>query len=612
MGFIYGIINLDGSTITEDEMAPLAAAVGYEGFVSQTIIENNVALGFCHYPGRMPKAGFYIDDNLMVVADIRMYNQEFLNEARAGVTQVDIFAKAFLFFGLSFANQINGDFAAVVIDRKKNEVHLLRDHIGARPLVYCLSGNRLLFASHEFGLAKSGVLKPELSEKKLIDTFLKIRGQYEQTVFRQIFKVVPGNVISFSADGQRRVVPYWKPENIKEVKGMTFSFAAEHLRELIVAATQNRMEKGKTGMHISGGIDSCSIAAIVAQNSPDKSLLTGYSWTPEVSDGLIEGPNEKELINSFCKEAGVRLKYLNTAEGESAENVIIPEFEHQTIELPVMIEAGKDGVEIIFSGWGGDEFVSLSMRGVVNHLFFSNKWKTLLKFVRKIGFRTTIAKFRIEVIPQLVPFGLMPVYKAERPDWSVLRLFKHAFIWKHRRQIFIHHRKNIFGHGNRKKFTLNLIEYRHLQERIDSWAINAEKYGLEYKYPLLDKEVLEFWFTIPVEHTYRDFQSRLLFREAMKGILTDKIRLRSDKREPLRTAFSQRERRNNRKFLANVFNSMPQEEHLSFVRADAFKKAINKPPSKNEFKNNRALRKLIIYLRCVALVRKYITGQEPG
>jgi len=612
MGFIYGIINFEGSTIKEDNIATLADSVKYEGFVAQTIIEKNIALGFCHYPGKEPNVGIYMDENLIVVADIRIYNKEYFKKQPAGTTQVEIFAKTFSTFGLSCANHINGDFAAVVIDRKKNEAHLFRDHIGTRPLAYCISGNRLFFASHEFGLVKSGLLKPQLSEKKLIDTFLKLMEQYEQTVFHEIFKVIPGSVLSFSANGQKKVTQYWRPENIQEERDMTFDYASKHLRELIVAATQNRMEKGKTGMHISGGLDSCAIAAIVAQNSPDKSLLTGYSWTPEVSDRLMEGPNEKELINAFCKEEGIRLKYMNVSEGESAENLMTPEFEQQIIELPVMQMAGKDGVETMFSGWGGDELVSLGTRGTVNHLFFGFKWITLLKYARQNGLKHTIARLRIEVLPQLVPFGLMPVYKADRHDWSILRILKPSFLWKHRKQIFIHRRKRFFGYGNRKKFVLNLLELRFLPERIDSWAINAEKYGLEYKYPLLDKDVLEFWFTIPVEHTYKNFHPRLLFREAMKGILMDKIRLRSDKSEPLRSAFSQRERRNNRILLANVFGSLPEEDHLSFVKTYAFKKEISKPPSKNDIKNNRTLRKLAIYLRYTALVRKYIAGQEPG
>jgi hypothetical protein len=45
-----------------------------------------------------------------------------------------------------------------------------------------------------------------------------------------------------------------------------------------------------------------------------------------------------------------------------------------------------------------------------------------------------------------------------------------------------------------------------------------------YKYPLLDKAVLEFWFSLPIEYTYRNKPFRFLYREAMKGILTEKVR----------------------------------------------------------------------------------------
>lgn len=607
MSFIFGIVNFDQKAVSREEIRLLGNGVKWENFIVHTEGYGNVALGYCHHPQRQPKAGLFHGEDLLVLGDIRIYNNEELGKIFDYASPEEAFAKAYRLWGTDFANHINGDFAALIFDRCSEQAHLIRDHIGARPLSYRFDEHKLIFASHEFGLVKSGLFRTDLSEKKLINRFFSQGEMYKQTVFKQVLKVVPGHGVSFAADGSHTVRKYWNPENILKNKSLTFEVAAARLRELLVTATQNRMVQGKTGLHISGGLDSCGVAAIVADHTPDKSCLCGYSWTPEVFKETVEGTDEKEFIAAFCEDKQVGINYLNLQENETVKNALLPEFETQHIEHPVMQMAGKDGVAVIFSGWGGDEFVSLSTRGTVNHLFFSFKWFTLLQYVRKKGITSTLCQFRTEILPLLVPFGLLPAYRIGQTDWSILHLLKPAFIRKYWRKLFFHRYKNAFGYGDRSRFMLNLLEHYHLPERMDSWSINAERYGFEYKYPLLDKDVLEFWFSIPVEHTYKDFHPRLLYREAMKGILTEKIRTRRDKGEALRIAFSMRERQNGKKYLENLFYGIPLAEHLHFFKPEAFQQVFNEFPSEKLLKNIRNMHKITCYLRYVALVKDYLT-----
>ena len=605
MSFIYGIVNLDGKAVYPEEVTSLAHAVGYPEFIHHSYTYGALGLGYGHHPERRPKAGVLRDKESFILADIRIYNQHQLQESFGFASPLEAFIKAYRKWGPSCADHINGDFAAVVVDQKKKEVLLFRDHIGARPLVYWHFGHRLIFASHEFGLAKSGLVSTRLSERKLVDQYFKQRKLYAETVFQGICKVVPGYYVVCKADGRCESEPFWKPGAIQKNKTLTFDGAVARLRELVVSATLNRMEPGRTGLHVSGGIDSCGLASIVADHASDKKLLTGYSWTPETFKDPVEGVDEKPFVEAFREDKKVNVKYLNLEEYETVKNAILPEFQAQYIEHTVMQMAGKDGIETLFSGWGGDEIISLSLRGTVNHLFFHSKWCTLLKYARAKGIKTTIFQFRTDVLPLLIPFGLLPVYKSDRKDWSILRSLRFAFIRKHWKQIFLHRKKNIFGYGNRTRFVLNLLEDYHLPERMDSWAINAEKYGFEYKYPLLDKEVLEFWFSIPVEYTYKNFHPRLLYREAMKGILTEKIRIRKGKEEALRIANSLKELDNGKAYIKKIFNSLSPEEHLSFFKPKTFRKMFDQPVSKDVLKNVKNWQQYTLYLRYVALVNKY-------
>ena len=605
MGFICGIVNFDKKELLSEDIQSLTKATGYENFILHIRTDKNVALGYCHHPERQSKSGIYSDTNVLVIADIRIYNNEELQQHFSYTTPEEAFAKAYYKWGELCANRINGDFAVAVIDKKKKKTLLFRDHIGARPLVYSQSGGQMVFASHEFGLLESGIITRTFSERKLIDRYFRFNKLYAETFFQEIHKVVPGHCVVCTADGLCKSKSFWEPGKIQKDKSLTFDGAVTRLRDLIVSATLNRIEPGKTGLHVSGGIDSCGIASIVADHTTDKNSLTGYSWSPETFEDSMVGVNEKEFIEAFREEKKINVKYLNAEKYEFIKNSILPEFETMYIERPVMQLAEKDNVVTIFSGWGGDEFVSLGLRGTVNHLFFNFKWGSLLKYIRVNGIKATISQFRTDVLPLFIPLGLLPVYKAGKTDWSLLKLLRFSFIRKHWKQILLYRETNIFGYGNRTRFALNLLGNYHIPERMDSWSINAEQYGLEYKYPLLDKEVLEFWFSIPVEYTYKDFQPRLLYREAMKGILTEKIRVRKDKGEALRMTCSLRDLQNSKGYLEDFFYSLSAEEHLPFFKPEAFKKVFSQPISKETLKNIRNWNQYTLYLRYVVLVKKY-------
>lgn len=608
MGFIFGIILFDKKPVQRKEIEALGGSTGWDNFNRQLVLENSIAFGYCHHPDRRPKAGYYQDDDLIIIADIRIYNAVELKQSFNYQTDEEAIAKAYRLWGTDCANHINGDFAACIFDRRSQKTHLFRDHIGVRPLVYQISENRLVFASHEYGLVKSGLCPTTLSERKFIDQLWRYSDSYEQTVFESIKKVMPGYCVTSSIDGSMHSAKYWKPENIQINSALSFDSAVTGLRELLVAATCSRMENVKTGMHVSGGIDSCGIASIVADHTSDKSRLTGYSWTPEIFDSTIDGINEKEFIDAFSSEKIVPVRYLSLQKYELAQSSILPEFPNQYIELPVMKMAQEDDTEILFSGWGGDEFVSLSTRGTINHLFFKFKWMQLIKFAQKKGIRALVGQLRTDVFPFLVPLGLLPVYKAGRKDWSNLFLLKPGFVWKHRHRIFLYKQKAIFGYGNRTKFMLNLLELHHLPDRMDSWAINAERYGFEYKYPLLDKELLEFWFSIPTEYTYRDFIPRLLYREAMKGLMPEKIRTRKDKGEAIRIAFTFRETQNGREYLEKLFDSLSDKEHFTFIKPGKIRGLFHDYDSKSLHKKIKAIRKTTLYLRYINLAKTYLSG----
>ena len=92
-----------------------------------------------------------------------------------------------------------------------------------------------------------------------------------------------------------------------------------------------------------------------------------------------------------------------------------------------------------------------------------------------------------------------------------------------------------------RRSQLWLLQSAHLGARIEGWAASGAKRGIEYRYPLLDRRVVEFAPGLPPERFRR---SRWLVRHALRAVLPLEVYSNTSKEdparyEPLREAFLQ-------------------------------------------------------------------------
>ena len=68
--------------------------------------------------------------------------------------------------------------------------------------------------------------------------------------------------------------------------------------------------------------------------------------------------------------------------------------------------------------------------------------------------------------------------------------------------------------------------------------------------------------------------------------------------------------RNGKRYLAQLFFAIPEQEQLSFFQPKAFENLINQPPEKHKIKEILDYQKLPFYLRYVGLIKKYKMKQS--
>jgi asparagine synthetase B (glutamine-hydrolysing) len=143
---------------------------------------------------------------------------------------------------------------------------------------------------------------------------------------------------------------------------------------------------------------------------------------------------------------------------------------------------------------------------------------------------------------------------------------------------------------------------------MDSWALYGERYGIEYKFPLLDKELLEFWFSVPVKHTYQTMISRYLYREAMKEILPEMIRTRPNKYEGFLANRNKVRKEKQIQEMIQMNNELNINTSFGFIKTKVLKSVLEKSDLAD-------IRNLFTYIsisqlfRYHALYQKYISSQ---
>ncbi len=305
------------------------------------------------------------DKRISVVYNGEIYNfQELKKELRdypfTSTCDTEVIIAAYLKWGIDCVNRFNGMFAICLYDREKDDVYLVRDRIGKKPLYYELQDGNLVFASE---------LKPLMAREgfsKKIRTEVLSRYLFQQyinapdSVFENVYKLEPGSVLQFHY-GEIKIWKYWDIKDVyrrmQENPVTDYARAKEELKELLNASVKRRMISDvPLGTFLSGGYDSSLITAIAQANSeePVKTFSIGFHE---------KRYNEALYAQEVAKHLGTKHTELYIDEDAMFEMVeSIPQFYDEPFadssQIPSMLvsKLARQDVTVVLSGDGGDEF----------------------------------------------------------------------------------------------------------------------------------------------------------------------------------------------------------------------------------------------------------------
>ena len=305
------------------------------------------------------------DGSVVVVQNGELYNYRELRaelEAKGhrfrtnGDTEV--IAHLYEELGAGFPDALRGMFAAAVWDAKRQRLVLARDRFGIKPLYYRLTRDGLSFASELKALLRQPDFSDEI-DAEAVQAFLAFSFvPAPLTIFRDARKLEPGSTLVWEACGTNDIAieRYAKPLPNAVLRDDDEEALAEELRERLRDSVRAHLIADvPVGVLLSGGIDSCTLAALAAEATPRISTFTiGYD-----ERSFDERPLARLLAERYGTdhhELVVRPD-VTALVGALAEAFDEPFADSSAIPAYLISQLARQHVKVALSGEGGDELL---------------------------------------------------------------------------------------------------------------------------------------------------------------------------------------------------------------------------------------------------------------
>lgn len=548
MSILSGVLKLNGAPVTEAELSERASATDrYATGCANYLLRR--ALGMCVQPYQSHTRSLLENgptsdacgnvlgfdgrlDNFIELASQLAWS----GEAPADSTLV---LAGFRKWGVDCLSKLVGDWALALWCESDRTLYLARDHAGTRTLFYRHSLDRIDWATYlEFFFT-------ETEQPKLSGTYVaaNLSAQHlrDLTPYEDIHSVQPGHVVAVR-NGAARIERHWLAFGGTELRYRRDEEYDEHFLELFRQAVARRTEADPSVIaELSGGMDSTSIVCMSDHlrrgQKPNAQLLDTVSYYDDEESSL----DERTYFSITEAARGKQGVHLNRAYSQrtflphDVRNgaYLVPGADSYTItrEGNIYESIWSQGYLSILSGVGGDELLGgvPDCNPELAPYFMAGKWA---RFIRRsmawaLAQRTPLictARNAIRYAVQSytgmkqnrpVPCWLNPSLRETAAARS-LTLAVMTRSWAHNpRQL-----------DNERTWWSVMESLPHCFPRMLARP--------EYRYPYLDRDLVEYLHRVPRTQLVQPGRRRLLMRRALRGIVPEEILERKQKAYQLR------------------------------------------------------------------------------
>jgi len=460
-------------------------------------------------------------------------------------TDTEVLIYAYEKWGINCLERLNGMWAFVIYDAKKNILFGARDRFGVKPLYYTQTPDYFAFNSEIKGL----LAKPDISRKINYDASAAyLRNGLEsfagETFFDAISELKPAHYFIYDIEKKKlmieqyyelRFCDIWEQFNEKKCDEYI-----EGVKDRVLQAVDLRLNADVTvGSCLSGGMDSsaivCSINKLLKEKSyasigPKQGVVTACyenspidesKWAQCVSDHVSAEwhkvfPKREELLNDLND-------LIFSQDVPFGSTSIYAQYR-------VMKTAREAGITVMLDGQGGDELFT----GYTPYYYTfyaeakKNRDTDLLKTEQNYIKNTPLGDINInkinnnkhikDVVKKLLPHDVKNFLR------NIIRQPESGYILasgKTYRQ---------YSYSTLNQMLNTLMSYTSLPILLKYEDRNSMRFSIESRTPFADDvDLIEYTFLIPGVYKIHNGWSKYLLRESMGNIVPKQIKERTDK-----------------------------------------------------------------------------------
>lgn len=467
-----------------------------------------------------------------------VYNGEIYNyvELRAELTKLghifattsdtEVILNSFKQWGISALNRFNGPFAFALYDASKKQLWLVRDRFGIKPLYYFLKNDVLYFASSSNALASYFCLNPNLDFVARGLYSLVYENDNDETHYRDMFSLAPGHhlKVEIASSGilSYEIKKYYDLQT--RVTSLTETVLSSSIPEML-GLLVDRLNQAVSirlradvpiGIALSGGLDSSSIAALVAEQHNN---IIGFTFGHPTAK-KSEGP----LVNQLANKLNFEIEYIWPTTHEILQT--IPKvvqaqdspFGGMSVVAQYMVyqKVNAAGIKVLLGGQGGDE-------GFMGYRKYQVFW--LQQLLRQKRYHEALM-FSL----QLIPLVLSEINQAKQYWQQRARYFKgkapiSSLCLPRIQPPFL----GLTKAGIRQRQVMDVTKYS-LPTLLRYEDRNSMANSVESRLPFMDYTVIELGVALPEALKLAAGYGKWAVREIMQGKIPETIRAARYKR----------------------------------------------------------------------------------
>lgn len=445
-----------------------------------------------------------------------------------GSSDTEVLLEAMEAYGVENAVKMcKGMFAIALYDKKERVLFLIRDRVGEKPLYYGFTGEDVFAFCSEIGsLTKLDNFKNPINTAVLDIYFTHGYIPAPYSIYQDIYKLEPGTIVSIKQPFRKedmRISSFWSMKEAAK-KGQANLFtgsreeAAEELERLLKASIREQMIADvPVGAFLSAGIDSSTIVALM-QSLNSKRVR---SFTIGMSE---ESYNEAAAAKEIAKHLGTEHTELYITEQDAIG--VIPKLSYMfgepfadSSQIPTYLvsKMTREHVTVSLSGDGGDElFCGYTSYESVSRIW--NKMKHIPYALRKpcseLVLHSPLAKKPIyrtkgTLLGAKGPAGLYEISYETDPLTKQISRTHVDCPYKYNQ-----FEQNYLEEVNHNVMLMDMLMYHpdDILVKVDRAAMAV---SLETRVPMLDKDVVEFAWTLPIAYKREGETGKLVLRDVL-------------------------------------------------------------------------------------------------